>query len=112
MITFLGQFPPVVQALMGTLFTWAMTALGAAGVFLKKDVDRRLLDTMLGFAGGVMIAASFWSLLAPAIEMSAEMALPVWLPAAVGFLLGRRLSARCWTASCPTSMPARTSLRA
>jgi ZIP family zinc transporter len=88
MITFLSQFPPVVQALFGTLFTWAMTALGAAGVFLKKDVDRRLLDVMLGFAGGVMIAASFWSLLAPAIDMSAELPLPVWLPAAVGFLLG------------------------
>ncbi|MBN1246910.1 MAG: ZIP family metal transporter [Anaerolineae bacterium] len=88
MITFLELFPPVIQALFGTLFTWGMTALGAAGVFLKKDVDRRLLDTMLGFAGGVMIAASFWSLLAPAIELSAEMALPEWLPAAVGFLLG------------------------
>ena len=88
MIAFLEQFPPVIQALFGTLFTWAMTALGAAGVFLKKEVDHKLLDFMLGFAGGVMIAASFWSLLAPAIELSAELALPEWLPAAIGFLLG------------------------
>lgn len=79
---------PVVQALIATCFTWAMTALGAAGVFVAKSVSRRALDTMLGFAGGVMIAASFWSLLAPAIEMSEGGNIPAWVPAAVGFLLG------------------------
>ena len=80
---------PIVQALMGTLFTWFVTALGAALVFVFKTVNRKVLDTMLGFAAGVMIAASYWSLLAPAIEMSEELSnLPAWLPAAVGFLLG------------------------
>ncbi len=79
---------PIVQALLATLFTYGMTALGAAGVFLTRQVNRRLLDAMLGFAAGVMIAASFWSLLLPAIEMSTEIGLPGWLPAVVGFLTG------------------------
>ncbi|MFP3898030.1 MAG: ZIP family metal transporter [Dehalococcoidia bacterium] len=79
---------PVVQALVATCFTWAMTALGAATVFAARGVSRRVLDTMLGFAAGVMIAASFWSLLAPAIEMSEGKGIPSWLPAVVGFLLG------------------------
>ena len=82
---------PVLQALMATLFTWFVTALGAAAVFLAKDISRKVLDTMLGFAGGVMIAASYWSLLAPAIEMSEGGPLPAWIPAAVGFLLGGAL---------------------
>jgi ZIP family zinc transporter len=88
MITFLEQFDPVVQALFGTLFTWFVTALGAASVFTTRQVNRKVLDFLLGFAGGVMVAASYWSLLAPAIEMSAETGLPEWFPAAVGFLLG------------------------
>jgi ZIP family zinc transporter len=88
MITFFSQFSPIMQALIGTLFTWAMTAAGASAVFLTKEINRKVLDLMLGFAGGVMIAASFWSLLAPAIEMSAESSLPVWAPAVIGFLLG------------------------
>lgn len=79
---------PVTQALLATLFTWGVTALGAAGVFLTREVSRRLLDAMLGFAAGIMIAASFWSLLAPAIEMSEGMGLPAWLPAVIGFLAG------------------------
>ncbi|WP_342677207.1 ZIP family metal transporter [Methanofollis sp. UBA420] len=79
---------PVVQALLAGLFTWALTALGAATVFLTREVDRRVLDGMLGFAAGVMIAASFWSLLLPAIEMSAGTGLPEWIPAAAGFLAG------------------------
>lgn len=79
---------PVLQALLATLFTWGVTALGAAGVFLVKTIDRRFFDASLGFAAGVMIAASFWSLLAPAIELSAEMGFVPWIPAAVGFLLG------------------------
>ncbi len=88
MIEYFQNFNPVVQALIATLFTWFMTALGAAGVFISKNINRRILDGMLGFAGGVMIAASFWSLLAPAIEMSQEIILPSWFPAAAGFLIG------------------------
>jgi ZIP family zinc transporter len=79
---------PVLQAFIATLFTWGMTALGAALVFGTRNVPRKLLDAMLGFAAGVMIAASFWSLLAPAIELSSESSLPEWLPPVIGFLLG------------------------
>ncbi|MCK5203669.1 MAG: ZIP family metal transporter [Desulfobacterales bacterium] len=79
---------PVLQALVATLFTWAVTALGAAFVFFFKSINRKVLDGMLGFAAGVMIAASYWSLLAPAIEMAEEGNLPAWVPATVGFLLG------------------------
>lgn len=78
----------MLQAFLATLFTWGMTALGAALVFGTKKVPRKLLDAMLGFAAGVMIAASFWSLLAPAIEISAEGSLPVWVPPLIGFLAG------------------------
>ena len=79
---------PILQALLATIFTWGMTAAGAATVFLAKNVSRSLLNAMLGFAAGVMIAASFWSLLAPAIEMSEGSGVPGWIPATVGFLLG------------------------
>ncbi len=79
---------PVLQALVATCFTWAVTALGAATVFLTRTVSRRVLDGMLGFASGVMIAASYWSLLAPAIAMSPELGQPAWLPASVGFASG------------------------
>lgn len=79
---------PVWQAFAATLFTWFVTALGASLVFFFKNINRKVLDAMLGFAAGVMIAASFWSLLAPAIEMSEEMGLPPWLPAVVGFAAG------------------------
>lgn len=79
---------PIIQALLAGLFTWGITALGAAGVFLAKEVNRKLLDTMLGFAAGVMIAASYWSLLEPAIAMGEEGRFPAWIPAAIGFLLG------------------------
>lgn len=79
---------PAVQALVATAFTWVMTALGAAGVFLGRAPGRRFLDAMLGFAAGVMIAASFWSLLAPAISMAAAGGGPAWLAPAVGFLGG------------------------
>jgi len=88
MIAFLQTLHPVIQALLATCFTWAMTALGAAVVFTARDISKRVLDTMLGFAGGVMIAASYWSLLAPAIAMSEGGDVPVWLPPTVGFLLG------------------------
>ncbi len=86
--TWFTELSPVWQALLATLFTWSVTALGAAGVFLQKEPSRRTMDIMLGFAAGVMIAASFWSLLAPAIEMSAGGPVPTWVPAAVGFVLG------------------------
>jgi len=84
----LWNLHPVLQALIATCFTWALTALGAAGVFIAKDISRKVLDLMLGFAGGVMIAASYWSLLAPAIEMSEGKDIPAWVPAVAGFLLG------------------------
>lgn len=89
LISTLENYSPVVQALLATLFTWGVTALGAALVFFFKRINQKVLDAMLGFAAGVMIAASFWSLLAPAIEMSAEVSdLPSWMPALIGFLLG------------------------
>ena len=84
---FLG-LRPVYQALVATLFTWFMTAAGAGLVFFFKTINRSMLDAMLGFAAGVMIAASYWSLLAPAIEMSEGLSLPSWVPATSGFLLG------------------------
>jgi zinc transporter, ZIP family len=84
----LSPFHPVMQALIAGIFTWGVTALGAFTVFFVQEVNRKLLDTMLGFAAGVMIAASYWSLLAPAIAMGEEGPLPGWIPAAVGFLLG------------------------
>jgi len=84
LIDFLQGLSPAAQALAGTLFTWAMTALGAAAIFLARQPSRKLQDGMLGFAAGVMIAASYWSLLAPAIELSNGS----WIPAVVGFLLG------------------------
>lgn len=84
----LQHLHPVLQALLATLFTWSMTALGAAVVFLWEETSRKVLDVMLGFAGGVMIAASYWSLLSPAIEMSEGMGALSWVPAAVGFLTG------------------------
>ncbi|UCE79228.1 MAG: ZIP family metal transporter [Nitrospiraceae bacterium] len=88
MIDMLSQYHPVVQTLIATVFTWCMTAFGAALIYSSREIGRKMLDGMLGFAAGVMIAASFWSLLAPAIEMSMEQQIPVWIPPAAGFLLG------------------------
>ena len=82
------QTPPVLGALYATLFTWGMTALGASFVFFFKTMNRAFLDGMLGFTGGVMVAASFWSLLAPGIEMSPGEGFVKVIPAAVGFGLG------------------------
>ena len=82
------QTPPVLGALYATLFTWGMTALGASFVFFFKTMNRAFLDGMLGFTGGVMVAASFWSLLAPGIEMSPGEGFVKVIPAAVGFCLG------------------------
>ncbi|MBK7894062.1 MAG: ZIP family metal transporter [Candidatus Promineifilaceae bacterium] len=88
MLAFLEQFSPLVQTLFGTGFTWGMTALGAAVIFLGRGLNRKILDWLLGFAAGVMIAASYWSLLAPALEMAQGRTLPAWVPAVVGFLAG------------------------
>ena len=85
---------PIIQALIGGLFTWILTAIGASLVFFFKSSNRKVLDMCLGFTGGVMIAASFWSLLSPAIatvEKQQELGittLPIWFAPAVGFLLG------------------------
>jgi ZIP family zinc transporter len=87
-IAFASSLHPVIQALLATLFTWGVTALGASTVFLTRTISRRVLDALLGFTAGVMIAASYWSLLAPAIAMSEALPVPVWLPAVTGFLLG------------------------
>lgn len=84
----LSQFSPVMQALIGTLFTWSVTALGASLVFFFKKINQNTLNAMLGFAAGVMTAASFWSLLAPGIEMAEELGQTPWLTAVVGFLGG------------------------
>jgi ZIP family zinc transporter len=88
MVDYFVNLHPVFQAFLATCFTWFLTALGAAGVFFTRTVNKRILDPMLGFAGGVMIAASYWSLLAPALEMAEQQGQIAWVPAAVGFLLG------------------------
>lgn len=87
-ITYFESIDPVMAALLATLFTWGLTALGAALVFFFKKMNRALFDGMLGFTGGVMVAASFWSLLAPGIEMSPGEGFIKVIPAAVGFSLG------------------------
>ena len=79
---------PVVQALVATTFTWAVTAAGAGVVFLTRTVHQKLLDSMNGFAAGVMLAASYWSLLAPAIELAEAGPGPAWMPATIGFVAG------------------------
>lgn len=88
MLSAFASLHPVLQALVATLFTWGVTAVGAAVVFVAKEIDRRILDASLGFAAGVMIAASFWSLLAPAITLSGSMGYLPWLPPLIGFLAG------------------------
>lgn len=88
MIEFFSSLNPALQALIASIFTWAMTALGASLVFTTKSVNRKFMDGMLGFAAGVMMAAVFWSLLEPAVKMSRDKLLPAWFPAAVGFLIG------------------------
>lgn len=88
MESFLSGFPPVIQALFATLFTYGVTALGAAGIFFTREIKKSVFDGMLGFAAGVMIAASYWSLLAPSLEMTSNMGRLSFLPAVIGFLLG------------------------
>lgn len=88
MLDFFLELDLWMQALIATLFTWTMTGVGASFVFFTKEVNEKFLNIMLGFAGGIMIAASFWSLLEPAIGMSEDHAIGAWFPVAVGFLLG------------------------
>lgn len=88
MIQFFEQYSPIEQALIGTLFTYGVTALGASLVFFFKTINKTVLNGMLGFAAGVMIAASFWSLLAPGIAMAEELGQVAWMTAAIGFLAG------------------------
>ncbi|AKA35205.1 ZIP family metal transporter [Flagellimonas lutaonensis] len=87
-IDYFENIDPILAAFYATLFTWGLTAAGAGLVFLFKNPKRALMDGMLGFTGGVMVAASFWSLLAPGIEMSEGEGFVKVIPAAVGFLLG------------------------
>jgi len=88
MIEQFSQYHPVLQALIATLFTWGVTAAGASLVFFFRTVNRKILDGMMGFAAGVMIAASFWSLLSPSIALSEELGYIKWFPPLTGFLLG------------------------
>ena len=88
MIQWIQTFSPVQQALLATGFTWFVTALGAGLVFFFKTINRKVMDGMLGCASGVMIAASYWSLLAPAIAMVEDRGGIVWLPPLIGFLSG------------------------
>ena len=87
-LDYFESIDPILAALYATLFTWFLTAFGASFVFFFKNMNRVVLDGMLGFTGGVMVAASFWSLLAPAIEMSKGEGFIKVIPAAVGFALG------------------------
>lgn len=87
-ITYFESINPILAAFYATLFTWGLTALGASLVFLFKGLNRALFDGMLGFTGGVMVAASFWSLLAPGIEMSPGEGFLKVVPSVIGFALG------------------------
>ena len=87
-VEYFESIDPILAALYATLFTWFVTAFGASFVFFFKTMNRAVLDGMLGFTGGVMVAASYWSLLAPAIEMSEGEGFTKVIPAAVGFVLG------------------------
>ncbi len=87
-VEFIQQYSPITQVLIATFFTWGVTAAGASLVFFAKVVNQKLMDSMLGFAAGVMIAASFWSLLAPGIEMAQQMGQTPWLTATIGFMGG------------------------
>lgn len=87
-VTYFESIDPVLAALYATLFTWFLTAAGASLVFFFRTMNRTVLDGMLGFTGGVMVAASYWSLLSPAIDMSEGEGFLKVIPAAVGFMLG------------------------
>lgn len=88
LISYLSSIDPILAAFYATMFTWLVTAAGASVVFFFKELNRKVLNAMLGFTGGVMVAASFWSLLAPAIAMSEGEGFRQVYPAAIGFILG------------------------
>ena len=88
MFNFFNELSPVYQALLATIFTWGVTMLGASIVFFFKEVRKGIMDALLGFSAGVMIAASFWSLLSPAIDMATELNMTAWLVAFLGFFSG------------------------
>lgn len=88
MVEYFISLDHAVQAFVATLFTWGVTALGAALVFFFKNVKKSFMDASLGFAGGVMIAASFWSLLSPAIEMAENLKMNSWFVVFTGFMGG------------------------
>ena len=88
MLDSFSQLAFPVQALIATLFTWALTSLGACVVFFMRQPNRNVMDAMLGLAGGVMVAAAFWSLLSPSIDMSASLGMNPWLTALIGFMGG------------------------
>lgn len=88
MINWFIDLNPVIQALLATIFTWLITAIGAAFVFFFKKVNKTVLDAMLGFSAGVMIAASFWSLLSPAIDIANNLKMTSWLIVFLGFFSG------------------------
>lgn len=88
MISFFINLSPVWQALIAGLFTYGVTALGASFVFLFKKVNRNIMDAMLGFAGGVMISATFWSLLSPAIDLADNLQMTSWFVVSIGFICG------------------------
>lgn len=88
MLEIIKTFNPILQAFIATSFTWGVTALGACMVFLFKNINKNIMDATLGCAAGVMIAASFWSLLAPAIDMTEALGGIPWLTVLCGFMLG------------------------
>ncbi len=88
MLKMYGSLSPIVQALIASLFTWSITSLGSAIVFFFKEVKKNVMDALLGFSAGVMLSASFWSLLNPAITMSVELKLIPWLVLTIGVLGG------------------------
>lgn len=88
MIAFFEQLNPILAAFIGTMFTYIMTALGAGMVFPFRSINQKVLNGMLGFSAGVMIAASFWSLLNPGIELAEDLGMIPWVPAVIGFLSG------------------------
>jgi len=87
-MSFLINLNPILLSFISGLFTWSLTALGSAVVFLKRKISRKFLDASLGFSAGIMVSVSIWSLLLPSIELSKDISLPKWFPATMGFLLG------------------------
>ena len=88
MLTFLEQQSPILLAFFATLFTYSITVIGASIVFLFKKVQKNIMDAMLGFAAGIMIAASFFSLIEPALKMAESLKMIPWIVVTIGFISG------------------------